>query len=149
MAVYNILNSAFMTITSLQANISVFFSIYLFNNNLYNTIWSGSFHDSDISFRNSFQKLGSHCMLTKAILTKVYASSKSQQGSRHVVKRKSDVDDVIRCSSTHLKEGHTHNGFQMTYACSLGETWNSTAMVTEEIVHILLCIYRSSYSNLN
>lgn len=61
------------------------------------------------------------------VLTKVYASSDPQQGSRHVVKRKSDVDDVIRCGSTHLKEGHADNGFQMTYTGCLRETWKRMA----------------------
>lgn len=62
-----------------------------------------------------------------AVLTELNASSNPQQGSRHVVKRKSDVDDVIRCGSTDREEGHTHDGLQVPDASRLGETWRRTA----------------------
>lgn len=44
-------------------------------------------------------------------LTQVDAASDAQKRTRHVVKRKGDVDDVLRRGSTHLEEGHADDGF--------------------------------------
>ena len=56
-------------------------------------------------------------------LTEVDAASNRQEGGRHVVQRKSDVEDVVRCGSAQVEEGHAADGFHVTHAGGLGQAW--------------------------
>lgn len=58
----------------------------------------------------------------EADLTQVDAPSDPQQRRGHVVKRKSDVDDVPRRGPADVKEAHADHGFQMSHAGRLGQT---------------------------